>query len=512
MAKELSMNGRKKIETIQREFSEKFNYLTLIFLDDENKSIDVYKSLSEVRTKKGPDISIIGSLKVNTLEKRFNESFGLKVEVAYSKGGKVFHTKDSVDKTLNELNSWCGKNGCEKFEFNKKLTRNTLMSVQEQLFNAIKEEFPDAVAKKINKDNFMDVHLPSVNPKRGTHLFFNTAKEGIKFGFYCRDEQFTKSVLHNSSSIEEYGQGIRPLGNPTYDSVEDALEATLKFLSHFPGVDMDEVQDSDEDEISENEIQENSDESDLDETESDKEIDFDVDDFEIIHTLVIIYSAFANQSGLSESSLDILIDRIKLWDFKMSEDEKNSEIMKALKWFTKNYDASLFSRIKLKLNELSALSESKRITFLEDLRMISNTFFEIPSAKIQLYSSIITNLGFKVNEYGIDVVSNEMIENFNNAFDDDYKSTVLENFREEGYVTIFSIGVSDLVKAVEVNKFLEEMLHPIGKADLGDWDSVQKLTSAEEVSTLMKDFKDVNPDFIVLLYCQGNYIHAFSSE
>jgi hypothetical protein len=236
MAKELSMNGRKKIETIQREFSEKFNYLTLIFLNVENKSIDVSKSLSEVRTKKGPDISIIGSLKVNTLEKRFNESFGLKVEVAYSKDGKVFHTKDSVDKTLNELNSWCGKNGCEKFEFKKKLTRNTLMSVQEQLFNTIKEEFPDAIAKKINKDNFMDVHLPSVNPKRGTHLFFNTAKDGIKFGFYCRDEHFNNPILERSTAVEAYAQGIRPEGNPIFDNLEEASGAAIAFIHELTGL------------------------------------------------------------------------------------------------------------------------------------------------------------------------------------------------------------------------------------------------------------------------------------
>jgi hypothetical protein len=224
MAAELSMNGRKKIETIQKEFTNKFNYLTLLFLDENRKSLDISRSLAEVRTVKGTDVSINAGLKVNTLEARFRDNYGLMVEVAYMKDGKVLHTKDNVDKTLNEMNRWCEENGCDKFEFKKSLRGDTVLSLQEQLFNAISEQYPDAVAKKMNKDNFMDVHLPSVNAKKGTHIFFNTAKEGIKFGFYCRDEAFVKSVLDKSSNIEEYAQGVRSVGNPLFTDVDEADE------------------------------------------------------------------------------------------------------------------------------------------------------------------------------------------------------------------------------------------------------------------------------------------------
>ncbi len=235
MAAELSMNGRKKIATIQKQFTNKFNYLTLLFLDENRKSLDISKSLSEVRKVKGADISINAGLKVNTLEARFRDNYGLMVEVAYMKDDKVLHTKDNVDKTLNEMNRWCEENGCQKFEFKKSLRGDTVLSLQEQLFNAISEEYPDAVAKKMNKDNFMDVHLPSVNPKKGTHIFFNTAKEGIKFGFYCRDEAFVKSVLDKSSIIEEYAQGLRPVGNPLFSDVDKAAEAALAFIVEMMG-------------------------------------------------------------------------------------------------------------------------------------------------------------------------------------------------------------------------------------------------------------------------------------
>jgi hypothetical protein len=71
VASELPMNGRKKIETLQKEFTQKFSYLTLVFLDSRKRAIDISKSLSEVRQAKSENISIIASLKVNTLEKGF---------------------------------------------------------------------------------------------------------------------------------------------------------------------------------------------------------------------------------------------------------------------------------------------------------------------------------------------------------------------------------------------------------------------------------------------------------
>ena len=235
MASELSMNGKKKIETLQKEFTQKFTYLTLVFLDKERRAIDISKSLSEVRQAKGEDISIIASLKVNTLEKRFLENFGLVVEVAYQKSNKVVYTKDNVDKTLNELNKWCQENDCQPFEFKKSLTGNTLSSVQEQLFEAIKEYYPNAEAKKINKDNYLDIHVPEINKKRGTHLFFNTAKDGIKIGFYCRDEEFIEEVLSKSSNIEKYAQGIRILNNPLQNDVEEATTSALNFIEEITG-------------------------------------------------------------------------------------------------------------------------------------------------------------------------------------------------------------------------------------------------------------------------------------
>jgi len=289
MASELSMNGKKKIETLQKEFTQKFPYLTLVFLDKERRAIDISKSLSEVRQVKGDDISIIASLKVNTLEKRFLENFGLIVEVAYKKSDKVVYTKDNIDKTLNELNKWCEENDCQPFEFKKTFTGNTLSSVQEQLFEAIKEYYPNAEAKKINKDNYLDIYVPEINKKRGTHLFFNTAKDGIKIGFYCRDEDFIENVLSNSSNIEKYAQGIRILNNPLQNDVDEAANNALSFLNEI----INKFENNDDDEISK-EIDSNEDvatkfrESYTDEDELAESISSYLEDFSEIGKIVVL--------------------------------------------------------------------------------------------------------------------------------------------------------------------------------------------------------------------------------
>ncbi|WP_395806137.1 hypothetical protein, partial [Daejeonella sp.] len=72
---------------------------------------------------------------------------------------------------------------------------NSGLSLQQQLFAGIKVVYPAAEAKKINKDNFLDIYIPSVSPARGTHLFFNTVKGAIKVGYYTRDEDFINKVV-----------------------------------------------------------------------------------------------------------------------------------------------------------------------------------------------------------------------------------------------------------------------------------------------------------------------------
>jgi uncharacterized protein (TIGR02145 family) len=337
MASELSMNGRKKIETLQKEFTQKFPYLTLVFLDKERRAIDISKSLSEVRQAKGADVSIIASLKVNTLEKRFLENFGLVVEVAYHKSGKVVYTKDNVDKTLNELNKWCQENDCQPFEFKKSFTGNTLSSVQEQLFEAIKEYYPNAEAKKINKDNYLDIHIPEINNKRGTHLFFNTAKDGIKIGFYCRDEDFVDEVLSKSSNIEKYAQGIRILNNPLQNDVEEATASALSFIEELTGeqnekkeedVDIDAIlneEGEDEEEYEDDDFEEDDEEEEDEEVEEDDEEEDDFEEDEEVEEDDEEEDDFEEEEDDEEEDLDEILMETGYGEDEEEEDEEDDD-------------------------------------------------------------------------------------------------------------------------------------------------------------------------------------------
>jgi hypothetical protein len=245
MASELSMNGRKKIETIKKEFNEKFEYLTLSFFDTNGIEFDQEKTLSEIRKTKGDDISIIASLKISSLEKKFVDEIGVKVEVSFIKGGQIIHTVEQNNLTLNELNEWCAQNGCEiignKLNTKSSNQSNTTIetkvaamddaSLQRNLFNAFSQLFPDAEAKKIAEDNHLDIFIPSVYPKRGAHLYFNTAKDVIKVGYYCRDEEFVLKVLSNASNIESYANGIRILNNPAFSDPNSAVKAAKDFIT-----------------------------------------------------------------------------------------------------------------------------------------------------------------------------------------------------------------------------------------------------------------------------------------
>jgi len=109
------------------------------------------------------------------------------------------------------------------------------MSIQKEIANLITEIYKGAEVKKIDVDNFLDIHLPEVHSAKGSHLYFNTAKDTIKIGFYCRDVEFVEQVMTGSSSIENVSNGIRPLNNPVFTNAKDAVEAAKSFISNIQG-------------------------------------------------------------------------------------------------------------------------------------------------------------------------------------------------------------------------------------------------------------------------------------
>ena len=124
MATTISTNGRKKLKTLQDDFNDKFPNLKIEFsskpsIDDKGESIflrakdkiDNSKTLSEVRTKTGDGkISINGRKKTETLEKEFQDVFGLFIQVSrwnrYSDGKEDWLQSFATDDwTLTKQNT-----------------------------------------------------------------------------------------------------------------------------------------------------------------------------------------------------------------------------------------------------------------------------------------------------------------------------------------------------------------------------------------------------------------------
>tara|TARA_B110000977_G_C10754440_1_gene368163 strand:- start:111 stop:548 length:438 start_codon:yes stop_codon:yes gene_type:complete len=124
MATTISTNGRKKLKTLQDEFNDKFSHLKLEFyskptIDEKDRYIvvsakdklDNSKTLSEVRTKTGDgEISINGRKNVGTLEKEFQDVFGLFVQIdfwcEYRKNGKKTGKEHWSKKTAIPIDDW----------------------------------------------------------------------------------------------------------------------------------------------------------------------------------------------------------------------------------------------------------------------------------------------------------------------------------------------------------------------------------------------------------------------
>lgn len=95
-------------------------------------------------------MSIIASLKISTLEKRFLTNFGIRVLVAFQKDNQLIHTDHEDDRTLNELNQWCIENQFQSIDYSTKTTtkQTSLYTVSKDNTNKTliaKVEFEKAV-------------------------------------------------------------------------------------------------------------------------------------------------------------------------------------------------------------------------------------------------------------------------------------------------------------------------------------------------------------------------------
>lgn len=241
------------------------------------------------------------------------------------------------------------------------------LTIQQQLLNSITELYPDAEAKKLDKDNFLDIYIPSVSIGKGTHLFFNTVKGSIKIGYYTRDKDFIYLVSSRApQQIDAASNGLRIVGNPKFDNKEAAVAAALVFLSAIQGEG--------------------------------------------------IVSAQSPAVGLAISS------------------DLSAEVM----------------------------SQEEMDAFIA--------------------------------ENGVDTFSE-----------------ALEIFLIDGEIVVLTIEKEDLIAVISGTSDAGDCIQPLGTVELNNWNSLATIVGKKEANWAKKEFKEENASGIVLLYCDGKYVYAFSN-
>ena len=122
---EITVNGNKIVKTLQKEFSKKFEYLTLCFIVDADKDkcvnvrgINTDKRLSEVRKKvSNKELSIHGRSMVKTIEEFFWKELGIACQIGicgYLGHAHYFRLGDFNTMSLTAANEWAKSAGCKK--------------------------------------------------------------------------------------------------------------------------------------------------------------------------------------------------------------------------------------------------------------------------------------------------------------------------------------------------------------------------------------------------------------
>lgn len=130
MAREVTTTGSKKLKTLMKQFNDHFPYLRINIHSSDMalkakrgetiRRLDIDKTLSDIREKIGSGkISLTGRKNVSTIEREFDEIFGLYVQICYTtKEGKRHYTSGSDDKkSLTQLNREKEAEGCQKGEW-----------------------------------------------------------------------------------------------------------------------------------------------------------------------------------------------------------------------------------------------------------------------------------------------------------------------------------------------------------------------------------------------------------
>lgn len=127
---EISFTGQRHLSTLQREFTDHFPYLGLVFYTEEEHAktergeaahpMETNVTIAAARTRKGDDISLNGRWLVGNFEMELAKQYGFFVQVSIrTKDGKGSrYTGGELDAmNLRTLNNRAAEAGFPKYEY-----------------------------------------------------------------------------------------------------------------------------------------------------------------------------------------------------------------------------------------------------------------------------------------------------------------------------------------------------------------------------------------------------------
>jgi hypothetical protein len=107
----------------------------------------------------------------------------------------------------------------------------------------------------------------------------------------------------------------------------------------------------------------------------------------------------------------------------------------------------------------------------------------------------------------------ELIKKFVEVKGTDDIMDLLDSYLQKGQIVVVEISAFHLIKTLSSTDYFGDFVSIAGTVDQGEsmWADLSELIGESEAEWVKEEFKEENPDSIVLLYCGGKYVYAFSN-
>ena len=220
-----SVTGQMKVKTLQSSFLREFSLFLRIY--DGRSQTDSSKSLSEVRKKKGSGkgLAVAKNMKVGNLESKFEEEFGLKVQVAGSDDSYL--CDDSLTlKAAQEKDQRRLDRQVKKQESNKHVKGN----IEKNNYDSVSQSFNGDSDKDVKDNDKPKVSVGSPKPLEEVEdksLPSDSVKEVNPSEFFMKDISLEEAVENiEFSMVSEISDSVDGTSYDllTGDRINDADE------------------------------------------------------------------------------------------------------------------------------------------------------------------------------------------------------------------------------------------------------------------------------------------------